>query len=130
MELVETHAARQQLISQEAERHYETANRVLRKYARACHSTIAALWRDRRLAFRECRQELLDAVSGCRECVSCQAPQALCVSVPCLHASMCAACWEQWALAHEEPTCPECRERVTALHVPEHKTGAFCFHVL
>lgn len=129
--LVETHAARQQLISQQAERHYEAANRVLRRYARACHGTIAGLWRDRKLAYRECRQDLVDAVTGSKECVSCQAPAPLCVSVPCLHASMCAACWEQWAGAPEEaPTCPECRERVTGLHLPGNKTGLLCYHGL
>lgn len=114
--LITKYAARQRLVADEARRHYEEgANTVLRKYARACHETIAGLWRERKDAYRENRRDMLLAITGGKECLSCHARAPLCVSAPCCHASMCSECWEQWGKG-DRLTCPECREEVQALH--------------
>lgn len=116
------HTRRQELIADQWMRHYERTCRVLRNYARRCHETIADLWRERRQSYRQSRRELVDAVAGNRECLSCHDRRELCVAVPCCHASMCAACWEAWG-GTQHPTCPECRGEIHGLHAPAHKTG-------
>lgn len=110
------HTRRQVLIADRARQHYEDAANVLRNYARECHDTIAALWRERAVQYRQSRQDLLEAALGERECVSCHERAPLRVAVPCLHASMCGTCWEGWEGAKGGRTCPECRAPVEGLH--------------
>lgn len=117
--LIETYVRRQQLIAQEAEQHYAQAANVLRNHSNACHQEIAALRERQRSGFVEHRKDLLDAVTGRRACDSCLENKVCCVARPCLHASLCAECWQEWVnRAAQVPTCPVCRAPVESVTVP------------
>ena len=114
IDLVGKYVSRQRLIAQAAGAHYANAANVLRNYSKACFDEITALRQKQRRAFTDHRQGLLEAILGERTCDSCMDKKVCCVARPCLHASMCAECWEQWVRT-SPGTCPVCRADVASV---------------
>ena len=114
IDLIGKYVSRQRLIAQAAGAHYASAANVLRNYSKACLDEITTLRNKQRASFKDHRMGLLEALLGERTCDSCLEKKVCCVARPCMHASMCPECWEQWILT-SPGTCPVCRADVASV---------------
>ena len=122
IELVNGFMQRQRTVTQATVAHYVTSAGILRNYAKACYNEISALREHQKVAFVNHRKDFLEEVSGRRTCQSCQEDLPCYIARPCMHASMCRGCWDQWVKTKNESNaaavCPVCRAHVTSIVLP------------